>query len=202
LPTPASPCCLSTTGSRANTPHPTPVEDAYAGLLWLATHTAELGIDPNRIAVMGDSAGAGIAAALTILSRDRAGPPLAHQILLYPMLDDRNTTPDPEIAPFAGWTYDDNITAWNALLGPAVRRRGRGSRSMSATEQRIRRRSAGALRRQDRLTKRASCGWDRRKWTNVARPGDTGSYRSFDHVDVLEAAAWASFCHGASMATA
>jgi acetyl esterase/lipase len=34
------------------------------------------------------------------------------------MLDDRTTTPDPEIVPFAGWTYDDNITAWNALLGP------------------------------------------------------------------------------------
>jgi acetyl esterase/lipase len=66
---------------------------------------------------MGDSAGAGLAAAVAILSRDRSGPPLARQILLYPMLDDRNTTPDPQIAPFAGWTYDDNITAWNALLG-------------------------------------------------------------------------------------
>jgi acetyl esterase/lipase len=99
-------------------PHPTPVEDAYAGLLWLAAHSAELGIDPDRIAVMGDSAGGGIAAALAILSRDRKGPRLAHQILLYPMLDDRNTIPDPEIAPFAGWTYDDNITAWDALLGP------------------------------------------------------------------------------------
>ena len=42
---------------------------------------------------------------------------LARQILLYPMLDDRTTTPDPEIVPFAGWTYDDNITGWNALLG-------------------------------------------------------------------------------------
>lgn len=98
-------------------PHPTPVEDAYAGLIWLATHASELGVDPNRIAVMGDSAGAGLAAAVAILSRDRNGPPLARQILLYPMLDDRNTTPDPQLAPFAGWTYDDNITAWNALLG-------------------------------------------------------------------------------------
>jgi acetyl esterase/lipase len=98
-------------------PHPTPVEDAYAGLVWLATHAAELGVDPDRIAVMGDSAGAGIAAALAILSRDRGGPGVARQILLYPMLDDRTTTPDPEIVPFAGWTYDDNITGWNALLG-------------------------------------------------------------------------------------
>jgi len=99
-------------------PHPTPVEDAYAGLVWLATHAAELGVDPDRIAVMGDSAGGGIAAAVAILSRDRGGPALARQILLYPMLDDRTTTPDPEIVPFAGWTYDDNITAWNAPLGP------------------------------------------------------------------------------------
>jgi acetyl esterase/lipase len=98
-------------------PHPTPVEDAYAGLVWLATHAVELGVDPDRVAVMGDSAGAGIAAAVAILSRDRGGPALAHQILLYPMLDDRTTTPDPEIVPFAGWTYDDNITGWNALLG-------------------------------------------------------------------------------------
>jgi acetyl esterase/lipase len=99
-------------------PYPTSVEDAYAGLVWLAAHAAELGVDPDRVAVMGDSAGAGIAAAVAILSRDRGVPALARQILLYPMLDDRNTTPDPEIAPFAGWTYDDNITGWNALLGP------------------------------------------------------------------------------------
>jgi acetyl esterase/lipase len=98
-------------------PHPTPVEDAYAGLRWLATHASELGIDPDRIAVMGDSAGGGLAAAVAILSRDRHGPDLARQILLYPMLDDRTTTPDPYIAPFAGWSYDDNVTGWNALLG-------------------------------------------------------------------------------------
>ncbi|MCU4185633.1 alpha/beta hydrolase [Acidiferrimicrobium sp. IK] len=99
-------------------PYPTPVEDAYASLVWLAGHATELGVDPDRIAVMGDSAGGGLAAAVAILSRDRGGPPLARQILLYPMLDDRNTAPDPEIVPFAGWSYEDNITAWNALLGP------------------------------------------------------------------------------------
>jgi len=97
-------------------PHPAPVEDAYADLLWLATHVSELGIDPDRIAIMGDSAGGGLAAAVAILSRDRNGPGLARQILLYPMLDDRTNTPDPYIAPFAGWNYDDNITGWNALL--------------------------------------------------------------------------------------
>jgi acetyl esterase/lipase len=98
-------------------PHPAPVEDAYAGLAWLAAHAAELGIDPGRIAVMGDSAGGGLAAGIAILSRDRNGPAIARQLLIYPMLDDRTTTPDPYIAPFAGWSYDDNATGWNALLG-------------------------------------------------------------------------------------
>jgi acetyl esterase/lipase len=98
-------------------PHPVPVEDAYAGLTWLAGHAGELGIDPGRIAVMGDSAGGGLAAGAAILSRDRHGPAIARQLLIYPMLDDRTTTPDQYIAPFAGWSYDDNATGWNALLG-------------------------------------------------------------------------------------
>ena len=98
-------------------PHPTPVEDAYAGLVWLAEHSEQLGVDPNRLAVMGDSAGGGLAAGLAILTRDRRGPQLTHQLLIYPMLDDRNTTPDPQIVPFVGWSYDDNITGWDALLG-------------------------------------------------------------------------------------
>jgi len=101
-------------------PHPTPVEDCYAGLRWLSAHAAELGVDPSRIAVMGDSGGGGLAAALALLARDRGGPALARQILIYPMLDDRNTMPDPAIAPFALWTYDDNSTGWGALLGDAI----------------------------------------------------------------------------------
>ncbi len=101
-------------------PYPAPVEDCYAGLLWLAEHAAELEIDLARIAVMGDSAGGGLAAAVALLSRDRKGPAIARQILVFPMLDDRNMMPDPEIAPFAVWSYDDNITGWGALLGDAV----------------------------------------------------------------------------------
>jgi acetyl esterase/lipase len=101
-------------------PHATPVEDAYAGLRWLSDHAAELGVDPARIAVMGDSAGGGLAAAVALLARDRRGPAVARQILIFPMLDDRTTTPDPETAPYATWGYEDNLTGWAALLGKQI----------------------------------------------------------------------------------
>lgn len=103
-------------------PFPTPVEDAYAALRWLHEHADELGVDRGRIAVMGDSAGGGLAAALSILTRERGGPAIARQILLMPMLDDRTTTPDPHIEPYLLWSYDDSRTAWPALLGDATGR--------------------------------------------------------------------------------
>ena len=100
-------------------PHPTPVEDCFAGLQWLVEHADELRVDPARVAVMGDSAGGGLAAGVALLARDR-NVAVARQILVYPMLDDRTTTPDPELAPYAAWSYDDNYTGWHALLGDAV----------------------------------------------------------------------------------
>ncbi len=102
-------------------PAPVPVLDCYAALQWLAEHAADLGVDPSRIAVMGDSAGGGIAASLAIYARDRArehaGPAIARQILVYPMLDDRNLVPDPQLVTWLPWSYDDNVTGWGALLG-------------------------------------------------------------------------------------
>ena len=96
---------------------PTPVTDAYAALKWLHEHAGELGVDPNRIGIMGDSAGGGITASLAHYIKLKGGPAAAKQILVYPMLDDRNTEPDEKIAPFATWTTDDNKTGWGALLG-------------------------------------------------------------------------------------
>jgi acetyl esterase/lipase len=65
---------------------------------------------------MGDSPGGGLAAATALVARERGGPALAAQILIYPMLDDRNAKPDPEIAPFLTWNWDDNITGWELSL--------------------------------------------------------------------------------------
>jgi acetyl esterase/lipase len=91
-------------------------EDNFAGLTWLLAHAAELGVDPHRVAVMGDSGGGAPTAGAAILARDR-GLHLAGQILIYPMLDDRNLVPDPALEPFATWSYDNNFTAWSAVLG-------------------------------------------------------------------------------------
>jgi acetyl esterase/lipase len=94
-------------------------EEIFSGLEWLATHASACGVDPSRIAVMGDSGGGGLAAGAAILARDRQFP-LALQILVYPMLDDRNVVPDPALVPTAMWTYDNNYTAWRAMLGDAM----------------------------------------------------------------------------------
>jgi triacylglycerol lipase len=97
---------------------PGAVEDCYAALCWLATEAPRLGADPTRIAVRGESAGGGLAAALALLARDRGGPAIAHQNLVYPMLDDRTCIrrlPD-HLGAFV-WTPQANAFGWRALLG-------------------------------------------------------------------------------------
>jgi acetyl esterase len=68
-------------------PYPAAVEDAWDALTWVVEHAAELGIDPNRIAVMGDSAGGNLAAAVTLMARDAGGPAIRAQVLNYPVTD-------------------------------------------------------------------------------------------------------------------
>ena len=96
-----------------------PAEDVLTALEWVIACAGVMGIDTSRIALMGDSSGAGIAAGAAILARDK-GLSLARQILVYPMLDDRNTEPDPLLAPTATWSYDSNYTGWFGLLGAAI----------------------------------------------------------------------------------
>lgn len=106
-------------------PYPIPVSDCYAGLVWFHEHASEFGIDASKIAVMGDSGGGGLAAALTHWAKGKKGPGIAKQILIYPMLDDRNVAHDDHLTAFAMWSAVDNETGWGAMLGSR-----RGTRSV------------------------------------------------------------------------
>lgn len=99
-------------------PYPAPLDDCYAGLMWIYAHSAELGVEPTAIGVGGASAGGGLAAALTLLARDRAEIPVAFQLLVYPMLDDRQITPSSQWD-VPVWGPGDNEFGWRSYLGPA-----------------------------------------------------------------------------------
>jgi acetyl esterase/lipase len=99
-------------------PFPDGLDDCYATLEWLSENAASLGVDAQRIAVGGDSAGGGLAAALSQRARDAGGPDICFQLLEYPMLDDRTVLR----ADHAGrgafiWTPASNRYAWTAYLG-------------------------------------------------------------------------------------
>ncbi len=68
-------------------PFPAAAEDAYAAARWVVAHAASLGGDPARVAVGGDSAGGNLAAVVALMARDRGGPPLVYQLLIYPVVD-------------------------------------------------------------------------------------------------------------------
>ena len=99
-------------------PYPAPVEDCYAGLVWMAENAAELNVDPERLAIYGVSAGGGLTIATALLARDRGGPALSFMMPIYPMLDDRNETPSSyEITDVGIWDCAANIEAWEWYLG-------------------------------------------------------------------------------------
>jgi acetyl esterase/lipase len=101
------------------TPFPGAVEDCYAVLEWLHREARPIGVDATRIAIGGESAGGGHAAALALLNRKRGEFPICFQLLDAPMLDDRTgSNPDPH--PYCGefiWTPAKNRMGWQALLG-------------------------------------------------------------------------------------
>jgi acetyl esterase/lipase len=99
-------------------PYPAQINDAYAGLLWVADHADELGIDPERIVVTGYSAGGGLSAALALTVRDRGGPRLLGQLLMAPMLDDRNDSASAmQMDGIEFWNRSHNGFGWRSLLG-------------------------------------------------------------------------------------
>jgi acetyl esterase/lipase len=101
------------------TPYPGPIEDCYAGLKWVYDHAGELGVDRARIGIGGPSAGGGLAAGLGLLARDRGEVPLIFQLLIYPMIDDRQITRSSQwMDPI--WPPAANAYGWRSYLGDRV----------------------------------------------------------------------------------
>lgn len=112
-------CVVASVGYRLapEHPYPAPVDDCYAGLAWVAENAAELGVDDSRIAVAGPSAGGGLAAATALRARDEGEPDLCFQMLIYPMLDDRNVTESSkQVTDIGIWDREMNIRAWELYL--------------------------------------------------------------------------------------
>lgn len=100
-------------------PFPAGVEDCYAVLHWIHDNADELGIDPDRVAIGGQSAGGGIAAGLALMARDKGGPPICYQLLEIPELDDQLDTPSMlafQDTPF--WNRPNAVFSWKHYLGP------------------------------------------------------------------------------------
>jgi acetyl esterase len=99
-------------------PYPIPLEDFYRAFCWVADRADRLEIDGHRIAIAGDSAGGNLAAAAALLARDRHGPPIAHQLLIYPAVDTDLDTPSyREFADGYYLTRDTMKLCWDDYLG-------------------------------------------------------------------------------------
>lgn len=100
-------------------PYPTPLEDCFAAFEFMHRHAGELGIDPARLVIGGQSAGGGLAAALTLLVHDRKRPAPALQLLVYPMLDDRTVLKNVDGRFHRMWDQKSNAYGWRSYLGRA-----------------------------------------------------------------------------------
>ena len=99
-------------------PHPAQVQDCYEALVWMSKNASELGLDTDRLAIVGGSAGGGLAIATALMARDQEFPKLSFQMANYPMIDDRNETPSSkEITDVGIWDRKANIEAWDWYLG-------------------------------------------------------------------------------------
>jgi acetyl esterase len=102
-------------------PFPAGLDDCYAALCWMVGEASELGIDPDRVGVFGQSAGGGLSAAVALLARDRGGPALCFQFLGIPELDDRLDTPSmQQFVDTPVWHRSNAILSWRYYLGDAV----------------------------------------------------------------------------------
>ncbi|WP_298291250.1 alpha/beta hydrolase fold domain-containing protein [Novosphingobium sp.] len=101
------------------TPFPGPVLDNYAALEWMVKNASQLGIDTTRIAIMGESAGGGLAAMVALMARDKGQIKPCRLVMLYPMLDDRtgSTRSAPPHIGTIGWSAEANRFGWTSFLG-------------------------------------------------------------------------------------
>ncbi|MGE4610372.1 MAG: alpha/beta hydrolase [Paracoccaceae bacterium] len=114
-------CCECTVVSVAyrlapEHPFPAGINDSFAALNWVYNNHNTLSIDQNRIAVGGASAGAGLAAGLTLMNRDQNGPNLIFQLLLYPMLDNLHATISGQITDHPVWNRASSLNAWEMYM--------------------------------------------------------------------------------------
>ncbi len=99
-------------------PFPAGLHDCVAALDWLSQNATKLGVDPARVGVYGSSAGAALAAALTLFSRDHGGPTLCFQFLAIPVLDDRLETESMrKFTDTPGWDRPNSELSWAYYLG-------------------------------------------------------------------------------------
>jgi acetyl esterase len=112
----ASGCAVVSVDYRLAPEHkfPAAVEDAYSATRYVAEHAAEFGIDPNRIAVAGDSAGANLATVVTLMARDRGGPGLKFQLLIYPVSDFTEHATESRREYGKGYFLDEEVMDWFA----------------------------------------------------------------------------------------
>jgi acetyl esterase/lipase len=99
-------------------PDPYPIEDCYAALQYISDHSQDLGIDSSKIILVGMSAGGGLCAGVTLMSRDRKGPKIFAQLLMCPMLDESNSSASSyQFQDLGLWDRGSNEVGWNSLLG-------------------------------------------------------------------------------------
>jgi acetyl esterase/lipase len=102
---------------------PAGVEDCFAATKWVAAHAKELGVDPNRLAVGGDSAGGNLSAVISQLARDAGGPKIAFQLLVYPATEAELDTPSHKMFTDYFLTTNDIFWFWaHYLRSPADRK--------------------------------------------------------------------------------
>jgi acetyl esterase/lipase len=111
-------CTVVSVDYRLAPEHPFPAgpNDCYAALTWMNEQAIELGIDPARIVIGGASAGAGMAAGVVLMNRDKANFPLKLQLLLYPMLDNLHATESGKLENHPVWKQATSFNAWEMYL--------------------------------------------------------------------------------------